>query len=167
MSHYQSKDNSRDVFQERRRRLCSLELAKKCSSVFIQRVERFLAVHCHSITRDYSFLFAMHYCNETILFFFFGGGESKRNRIYYCGFSDLMEWMQAKWERYRSVVGSGPMRWPGKGLSSMYSMNDVLPVEYWPSSKTWGLASKSLSLKMGEWNSSNLYFISKGWIFSL
>mmetsp|Transcript_93546 Transcript_93546/g.227269 ORF Transcript_93546/g.227269 Transcript_93546/m.227269 type:complete len:260 (-) Transcript_93546:276-1055(-) len=50
----------------------------------------------------------------------------------------------------RSVVGSGPMRWPGKSRPSMYRMNDVLPTEYWPRSSTIGLASKSELPMSGE-----------------
>mmetsp|Transcript_24268 Transcript_24268/g.82966 ORF Transcript_24268/g.82966 Transcript_24268/m.82966 type:complete len:205 (-) Transcript_24268:76-690(-) len=43
----------------------------------------------------------------------------------------------------RSVVGSGPIDCPGKSLPSRVRMNDVFPTEYWPSSRTMGLASKS------------------------
>ncbi|KAL5009355.1 hypothetical protein ScPMuIL_014936 [Solemya velum] len=43
----------------------------------------------------------------------------------------------------RSVVGSGPIRIPGKSCSRRYLMKVVFPVEYWPISKIIGLASKS------------------------
>jgi hypothetical protein len=49
----------------------------------------------------------------------------------------------------RSVVGSGPMFWPGKSRPSRYRMNEVLPVEYCPSRSTIGFASKSWSLMSG------------------
>ena len=55
----------------------------------------------------------------------------------------------------RSVVGSGPIRIPGKSLSSRYLMKVVLPVEYWPIRSTMGLASKSPSLMYGEWKEPN------------
>ena len=47
----------------------------------------------------------------------------------------------------RSVVGSGPIRIPGKSCSRRYRMKVVLPVEYWPTSMTIGRASKSASWK--------------------
>ena len=50
----------------------------------------------------------------------------------------------------RSVVGSGPMCWPGKSRPRRYRMNEVLPTEYWPMSRTIGFASKSPSFMMGE-----------------
>ena len=50
----------------------------------------------------------------------------------------------------RSVVGSGPTRIPGNSLPTMYLMNDVLPVEYWPTMRTLGLLSNSLSVRGGE-----------------
>lgn len=52
-------------------------------------------------------------------------------------------------ELKRSVVGSGPMRAPGKSRPMMYRMKDVLPTEYWPSRRTIGLASKSDGLSDG------------------
>lgn len=37
-----------------------------------------------------------------------------------------------------------------------HRMKLVLPVEYWPTSRTMGLLSKSASSSAGEWNSWNL-----------
>ena len=48
-----------------------------------------------------------------------------------------------------SVVGSGPMCMPGNSMSRRYLMNEVLPVEYWPTSSTSGFASKSFALSSG------------------
>merc|ERR1719334_2687381 len=50
----------------------------------------------------------------------------------------------------RSVVGSGPTRIPGKSLSNKCRMKVVFPVEYWPTSKIIGSASKSASCMRGE-----------------
>ena len=50
----------------------------------------------------------------------------------------------------RSVVGSGPMCWPGKSRPRRYRMNEVLPTEYCPMSSTIGFASKSPSVSSGE-----------------
>ena len=46
-----------------------------------------------------------------------------------------------------SVVGSGPMWMPGKSSPAKYRMKVVLPAEYWPNSRTMGLASSSASLR--------------------
>jgi hypothetical protein len=77
----------------------------------------------------------------------------------------------------RSVVGSGPMRAPGKSRPMRYRMKEVLPTEYWPADgarrarrgvrfgpavrgdaprsyaprrRTMGLASKSEGFMVGE-----------------
>mmetsp|Transcript_7798 Transcript_7798/g.18594 ORF Transcript_7798/g.18594 Transcript_7798/m.18594 type:complete len:366 (+) Transcript_7798:425-1522(+) len=62
----------------------------------------------------------------------------------------------------RSVVGSGPMFMPGNGVSRMNLRNDVLPVEYWPSSSTVGLFSKSPLVSAWLWNLWNSYNCSTG-----
>ena len=64
-----------------------------------------------------------------------------------CSFSPYMTAVKA------SVVGSGPILIPGKSLSSKYLMKEVLPVEYCPTRRTIGLASKSGSLRAGDTNS--------------
>ena len=66
-----------------------------------------------------------------------------------------------------SVVGSGPIRIPGKSDSRRYLMKVVLPVEYCPTSMTIGRASKSASSRTGEWKSWNWYSFSSGSSFCL
>lgn len=56
----------------------------------------------------------------------------------------------------RSVEGSGPMLAPGYFLPSKCSIKVVFPVEYWPSSSTEGLASKSESVRQAEKKEPNL-----------
>ncbi len=41
----------------------------------------------------------------------------------------------------RSVVGSGPILWPGKSLPRRYRMKDVFPTLYCPTKRTCGLAA--------------------------
>lgn len=53
------------------------------------------------------------------------------------------------------VVGSGPMRRPGKSLSSKYLINVVFPVEYCPMQRTSGFESKSVSVNDGDENWGN------------
>mmetsp|Transcript_16630 Transcript_16630/g.63000 ORF Transcript_16630/g.63000 Transcript_16630/m.63000 type:complete len:205 (+) Transcript_16630:1334-1948(+) len=53
----------------------------------------------------------------------------------------------------RSVVGSGPMRMPGKSRPRRCLIKVVFPTEYWPSSSTMGFESMSASVRMGLWNS--------------
>mmetsp|Transcript_7669 Transcript_7669/g.17178 ORF Transcript_7669/g.17178 Transcript_7669/m.17178 type:complete len:222 (-) Transcript_7669:438-1103(-) len=67
----------------------------------------------------------------------------------------------------RSVVGSGPIRWPGKSCCSRDRIKDVFPTEYWPRMSTMGLASKSLGPMGGEEKCENLELISKGSTFFL
>ena len=61
-----------------------------------------------------------------------------------------------------SVVGSGPIRIPGKSCSIRCRIKVVFPVEYWPTKRTIGLLSKSASSKAGEWKSWKRYASSKG-----
>lgn len=61
-----------------------------------------------------------------------------------------------------SVVGSGPIRIPGKSCSIRCRINVVFPVEYWPTRRTMGLLSKSASSSAGEWKSWNRYVSSNG-----
>mmetsp|Transcript_7916 Transcript_7916/g.12972 ORF Transcript_7916/g.12972 Transcript_7916/m.12972 type:complete len:223 (-) Transcript_7916:121-789(-) len=61
-----------------------------------------------------------------------------------------------------SVVGSGPMREPGKSRSSKYLMKVVLPTEYWPINSTMGAARKSASDINGVINLSKFVLASIG-----
>lgn len=61
-----------------------------------------------------------------------------------------------------SVVGSGPIRIPGKSCSMRCRIKVVFPVEYWPTRRTMGLLSKSASSRAGEWKSWNRYVSSRG-----
>jgi len=65
----------------------------------------------------------------------------------------------------RSVVGSGPILCPGKSRPNKYLIKDVLPTEYWPRSKTRGLATKSEGERGGEWKWPYLEAISRGRMF--
>ena len=65
-------------------------------------------------------------------------------------FNSLKFWEMHLTVKYLSVVGSGPIRMPGKSCSSRYLMNVVLPVEYCPTNITIGRASKSGSSSAGE-----------------
>jgi hypothetical protein len=52
----------------------------------------------------------------------------------------------------RSVVGSGPIRCPGKSRPSRYRMKEVFPTEYCPIKRTCGLAKKRIDREMQSIN---------------
>ena len=73
-------------------------------------------------------------------------------------------WCPSPWDTTinLSVVGSGPTRMPGKSDLSRCLMSEDFPVEYWPTTSTWGRTSKSTSDRDGLWKLWKLYIFSRG-----